>query len=247
MPISPVFKPTHFATFEVNFSQIMPNGFLKITELCNYLQLAAAEHSELGGISFLDMQVHNQAWVLSKMRLEIKKLPRWKDKVVVKTWIINLENSRSLRGMLVFVNDEIVAATETLWVVLNTIKRRPEALALPHNHFEKYPCNFANNARVLKIDLSQNKQHIHNKKVVFSDLDLVNHVNHIKYLEWCLDALPSKKLLDNTIKVIEMNFMAELVLADEVKIETEINEQNQKFLVTKNENNCFAMSIDFFD
>ena len=44
-----------------------------------------------------------------------------------------------------------------------------------------------------------------------------------------------------------MNFMAELVLADEVKIETEINEKNQKFLVTKNNNNCFSMSIDFFD
>lgn len=247
MPISPVFKSVHFKDFTVNFSQVMPNGFLKITELCNYLQLAAAEHSELGGISFLDMQMHNQAWVLSKMRLEIKKLPRWKDTVVVKTWIINLENSRSLRGMMVFVNNEIVATTETLWVVLNTIKRRPEALALPHNHFEKYPLNFANSARVLKIDLSQNKKYSHNKKVVFSDLDLVNHVNHIKYFEWCSDALPTEKLLHNNIKVIDMNFMAELVLADEVKIETEINEKNQKFLVTKNNNNCFSMSIDFFD
>ena len=247
MPISSDFKSVHFKDFRVNFSQVMPNGFLKITELCNYLQLAAAEHSELGGISFLDMQMHNQAWVLSKMRLEIKKLPRWKDCVVVKTWIINLENSRSLRGMLVFVNDEIVATTETLWVVLNTIKRRPEALALPHNHFEKYALNFANSARVLKVDLSQNKKHIQNKKVVFSDLDLVNHVNHIKYLEWCADDLPPEKLLDNKIKVIDMNFMTELVLADEVKIETEINDKNQKFLVTKNDQNCFSMSIDFFD
>jgi hypothetical protein len=32
-------------------------------------------HSDMGGISFSDMQEFNQAWVLSKMRVEITELP----------------------------------------------------------------------------------------------------------------------------------------------------------------------------
>jgi hypothetical protein len=55
----------------------MPNGYLKYTDLCNMLQLTAS-HSDMGGISFSDMQEFNQAWVLSKMRVEITELPKWR-------------------------------------------------------------------------------------------------------------------------------------------------------------------------
>jgi acyl-ACP thioesterase len=48
------------------------------------LQLTAAAHSEVGGISFTDMQEFDQAWVLSRMRVEISKLPKWGDTVTVK-------------------------------------------------------------------------------------------------------------------------------------------------------------------
>jgi hypothetical protein len=58
--------------------QCMPNGYLKYTDLCNMLQLTAASHSDMGGISFSDMQEFNQAWVLSKMRVEITELPKWR-------------------------------------------------------------------------------------------------------------------------------------------------------------------------
>jgi hypothetical protein len=40
------------------------------------LQLTAALYAELGGISFSDMQLFHQAWVLSRMRVEINRLPK---------------------------------------------------------------------------------------------------------------------------------------------------------------------------
>jgi acyl-ACP thioesterase len=43
-----------------------------------------------------DMQEFNQAWVLSKMRVEITELPKWRDIVTVKTWVNTLEKSRSV-------------------------------------------------------------------------------------------------------------------------------------------------------
>jgi acyl-ACP thioesterase len=243
MPISPIFDSTHHKDFEVNHSQIQPNGFLKITELFNMFQLTAAEHAEFGGISFVDLQTHNQAWVLSKMRVEIKNLPKMRDKISVKTWIVNLENSRSLRGMFVFCNKEIIASTETLWVILNTQKRRPETLALAHDHFEKYPENFANSKRVESIVFENEMNCILNKKVVFSDLDLVNHVNHIKYLEWCLDILHTDILLKNKIKSLDLNYLSELVLNDEFDIKSNVNGELHQFLISKNSTNCFGLQI----
>jgi len=90
MPISPNFTSIYSHDWEINFLQCTPNGLLKHTELCNLLQLTAGYHAELGGMSFTDMQEHDQAWVLSRMRVEITELPKWRDVVTVKTWIYDL-------------------------------------------------------------------------------------------------------------------------------------------------------------
>ena len=102
MPISSNFTSILEQEYEINFLQCYPNGLLKYTDLCNILQITAGFHADLGGISFSDMQEHHQAWVMSKMRLEIISLPKWKEKITVKTWIKSLENSRSTRCLEVY-------------------------------------------------------------------------------------------------------------------------------------------------
>jgi acyl-ACP thioesterase len=72
----------------------MPNGYLKYTDLCNMLQLTAASHL-IWVVLASDMQEFNQAWVLSKMRVEITELPKWRDIVTVKTWVNPRKVSRS--------------------------------------------------------------------------------------------------------------------------------------------------------
>ena len=76
MPISPNFTSILEQQQEITFLHCYPNGYLKYTDLCNLLQLTAGRHADLGGISFTDMQAFHQAWVMSRMRLEIKKLQR---------------------------------------------------------------------------------------------------------------------------------------------------------------------------
>ena len=97
MPIAPNFTSLFEEKHKITFLNCTPNGYLKLTDLCNFFQLTASTHAELGGISYADMQKHHQAWVLSRMRVEITELPKWQDEVVVKTWIKSLENSRSIR------------------------------------------------------------------------------------------------------------------------------------------------------
>ncbi|WP_078213332.1 acyl-[acyl-carrier-protein] thioesterase [Flavobacterium sp. LM5] len=196
MPISPNFSSILSKDWEINFTQCAPNGFLKYTELCNLLQLTAAAHSELGGISFADMQEFHQAWVLSRMRVEIESLPKWGDTVTVSTWINSLENSRSVRALEVHVNGKKIVGSETFWAVFNTQKRRPEALALPYEHFELYPDKKATKDSFSKIDIHHEKEILFEKTVCLSDLDIVNHVNNVKYFEWCLDLVD--KALDMT-------------------------------------------------
>jgi medium-chain acyl-[acyl-carrier-protein] hydrolase len=241
MPISPDFTSILTKNWKINFLQCYPNGNLKYTELCNILQLTAAKHSEVGGISFSDMQVFNQAWVLSKMRVEINRMPKWKETITVKTWIKSLENSRSIRCLEVYLGDEKLVGCETFWAVFNTQLRRPEALALPHEHFEKYENDNATKDSFSKINIQKDFETIAKRKVVLSDLDIVNHVNNVKYLEWCLDFVDFDVIINSKIKAFEMIFMKELSLYDGIAI----SKNETTFTINKEEKPCFALQLDF--
>jgi medium-chain acyl-[acyl-carrier-protein] hydrolase len=245
MPIALNFTSVYTKDWEINFTQCTPNGVLKYTDLCNMLQLTAATHSELGGISFVDMQQFNQAWVLSRMRVEIIEMPKWKDTITINTWINNLENSRSIRAFEVLVNNKKMIGSETFWAVFNTKTRKPEALALPHEHFEKYPENKATQQSFSKINIQNKKEIVFEKTVVLSDLDIVNHVNNVKYLEWCLDCIDEKKILNQSVTSFEMNFLKELFLKDKVEIHECISETNTVFSIIKDEKTCFALQLNW--
>jgi acyl-ACP thioesterase len=243
MPISANFTSILSKDWEINFTQCHSNGYLKYTDLCNILQLTAATHSELGGISFSDMQEFDQAWVLSRMRVEITALPKWKDVVTVKTWINTLENSRSVRALEIYVNGKKIVGCETFWAVFNTKIRRPEALALPFEHFELFPEQKATQESFSKINLNHEKASLIEKKVVLSDLDIVNHVNNVKYLEWCLDFATVELILEQKIKSLEMNFIKELSLKDQVIIHENLTSKEMIFSITKDDKTCFALQL----
>lgn len=243
MPIASNFTSVFSKDWEINFTQCIPNGYMKYTDLCNILQLTAGDHAEMGGISFTDMQEFHQAWVLSRMRLEIESLPTWKDIVTVKTWIISLENSRSVRALEMYVDGKKIVGCETFWAVFNTKMRRPEALALPHEHFEKFPERFSTIERVKKVDFPNEAQSVDSRKVVLSDLDIVNHVNNVKYLEWCLDLVDYKSILKQKISSIDMNFMKELMLGDEVSIKSLESDNKLAYSILKDEKACFALEL----
>ena len=244
MPISPNFTSILSKDWEVNFSQCMPNGYLKYTELCNILQLTAAAHSDVGGISFSDMQEFNQAWVLSRMRVEVSALPKWRDIITVTTWINTLENSRSIRALEVHVNGKKIIGAETFWAVFNTKTRRPENLALPHGHFEKYPQDKATEVSFSKIDTSIAKTFVAEKKILLSDLDIVNHANSVKYLEWCLDYFEPELLLNQSIESFEMNYLKEVSLNETVSIEKSDLQNPTTFTVNANDKICFALQLN---
>lgn len=241
MPIASNFTSILNKDWEINFLQCYPNGYLKYTELCNLFQLTAATHSELGGISFSDMQAHDQAWVLSKMRIEINRLPKWKDKVTVKTWINSLENSRSTRCLELYIGDEKIVGCETYWAVFNTNTRRPENLALPHEHFEIYPDIKAVETGFSKINIAQEFELIQHRVVQLSDLDIVNHANSVKYLEWCLDCFEPELLLKKKIKSLDMNYLKEVSYLDAI----EINRYHKTFSISKGGKTCFALDLEY--
>jgi medium-chain acyl-[acyl-carrier-protein] hydrolase len=245
MPISSQFTSVYSHNWEINFLQCTPNGLLKHTEICNLLQLTAGYHAELGGLSFTDMQGHDQAWVLSRMRVEIDELPKWRDIVTVKTWIHDLQGSRSVRALEMYIGNRKIIGAMTFWAVFNTKLRKAEPLALPHDHFEKYPDRVATTESFIKINMNRDTALHSERKVVLSDLDIVFHANNVKYLEWCLDAIDHRPILKPQLQSFDMNFLRELKLGDSVQLFTGHEEGQTYFTAVKEDKPCFALQLNW--
>jgi len=245
MPISKNFTSVYSHQWEINFTQCAPNGYLKYVDLCNLLQLTAAEHSIIGGLSFNDMQVFDQAWVLSRIRIEISAMPKWQDTVIVKTWIESLQGSGSVRNIEMYLNEQKIVGASTYWAVLNTKLRKSEALALPHEHFEKFPLHQSTVKGLSRINVLKETDKIGTHTVVLSDLDIVNHANNVKYLEWCLDCAAVKSVLANDVKSLEMNFLRELNHGDEVEVHFAKEDVNDYYSIVKEGKVCFALQLSY--
>lgn len=245
MPISPNFTSVYTHQWDINFTQCAPNAYLSYVNLCNLLQLTAAEHSILGGLSFNDMQQFDQAWVLSRIRVEIAELPKWQDQVQIKTWIESLPGANSVRNMEMYLDGRKIVGASTFWAVLNTKLRKAEALALPHDHFEKFPEWHATDNPISRINVLKETELKAERRVALSDLDIVNHANNVKYLEWCLDTMPTEPILNRKLQSLEMNFLRELNWGDDIQVNAVAAEVPEFFTVTKNGKVCFAVQLDW--
>ncbi len=218
MPISANFNSIYERTLEIDFFECSPSGHLKWVDLCKLIQKVSADHSVLGGISFWDLEKYNQAWVLSKFRVEKKaELPKWQDEISIITWIERLDGIRSIRNFEVYLQNQLIAVATSLWVVINTERRRPEPIGVPHEHFVKYndkKVTEANFSRLHKGDYTKIDEIV----VKLSDLDMVNHVTNTKYLEWCINAAFDDQQKVDKISTIDMHFLKETHLQSNCEI-----------------------------
>ena len=244
MSIADDFESTHTKTWEIYFSQCDPTAKLKLTELSNLFQLTASEHAVSAGLGFFDLQEYNQSWVLNRIRIEIDELPTWNDFVDVKTWVEVLKGAKSIRDFIIEKDGKKLVGASSMWAVFNTVKRRPDILQIDTSHIERFPDLKPTEVEnsLLKTDFGASK--IIPYKVKFSDVDMVNHVNNTKYLEWCLDAINPEIMLEHRIKALDMNFLKEISHRDEVEIHQLVEENQILFKITHNDQVNFVCRLE---
>ena len=93
---------------------------------------------------------------------------------------------------------------------------------------------------IQKITIPEVFTYKNERKIILSDIDIVNHANNVKYLEWCLDVANVEMVLNNSIKALNLNYLQELNYNDTI----EIHQNKNSFLITKEGKSCFALEIE---
>jgi len=157
------------------------------------------------------------AWVLSRMRLNIQRLPTWGEHIKLRTW-------PSGRDRLFYYRDfeftdesgEIILLASTAWFVIDYEKREriipdwwtnsdlpigPKVFETKLNRLKGCGCESG-------IPMSVN----------YGDLDQNGHVSNIRYVEWIMNNLPLEFQQSHVIQSLEVNYLSEAVYGHEVSI-----------------------------
>lgn len=244
MPISPNFTSIFTQSFDVDYFDCDINAQLKTVDLCKMIQMASSTHAILGGISFWDLQEANQSWVVYKFRVEISRMPKWQERIDISTWIETLDGIRSVRNFEVHCNGELVASASSMWVIMNTVKRRPEVMAIPHDHFTLHKDKKSIKGEFVTFDKNIETKHLVSDTVRYSDLDMVNHVTNIKYLEWVIDALKVSDTSSKDITLVDMHFQKELRFNQAYNILQSTVNQDHFLIKTEDGNMSFQCVVE---
>lgn len=227
--------------------QIGPNYTLKPTVISELFQEAAGNHSNAKKFGLREMMKVGKAWVLGSYKYEVFKWPKWTHKLQIETWVYDLQKFSSQRNFKILDQEgNLLIQGSSNWFGLDIKKRRPTTIE------EFTDCVYLREdlltvgtpkrlKGVEKVDFSTQRI------AAYSDLDPVNHVNNIKYFEWMLDSLPTSFTQQKTLTQVEINYVSEVVLGEEVKILNEMEEGETSKVITaimkENKPACIIHSV----
>lgn len=204
-------------SFDVDMSSTLkPASFL------NYAQEAANIHADYLGVGYDSMHVTRKAWVLSKIHVVFHKLPKWREHVNMQSWHKGANGYQYFRDFVMFDaegKEKLVSAT-TSWLVIDIDTRR----------LSKYSELAEDEGRCIKEDvIAEAPQkvimprdveavNVMSHQVNYSDLDMVGHVNNVKYTEWAMNVIELEVTKNRHLKDLIVNFNSEVKEGDVVEL-----------------------------
>jgi len=197
-----------------------PKGQARLTSMANFFQEVAYRHATELGWGYDDMKSRKTTWVLSRMRIHMIRYPEWNETIRLETWPSGAEGLFALRDFRVLdSNDELIGMASTAWLILDIDTHR---LIRPKEMLDQFRTIIRDvqmfEKPLQKITSPGETKLLAHHTVSYSDLDIVDHVNNVKYMEWCIDAVTSADNADREIREIEINFNHEALMGDRIAI-----------------------------
>lgn len=199
-----------------------------------FLLNAAWNHANEGVYGFKKLSAHNLLWVLVKMYILIKRLPTWGEQIAIETWGKKKVRLYALRDFTVVseTGERLISATSS-WIILNRTNGRPQRFDQTSESLPWLKDKEAVETNLERVAQLTDGKEIARFKVRFSDIDVNRHVNSAAYLKWIIDSHSSDHLETNDIKSIEMSFLSEAMVNDEVTVYSEATDGFELFSVIR--------------
>jgi medium-chain acyl-[acyl-carrier-protein] hydrolase len=218
--------------FTISSYDLNPRGQARLTTMANFFQeMAYFQATELG-YGYEDMKERDTLWVLSRMKIRIDRYPEWKNRIKIETWPSGTDKLFALRNFRVRdeTGEEIGKAT-TYWLIIDIASRRPIRPNADMKFVWVIHDEQVFDTPLVKIEFPGEPELLDPRRVLYSDLDIIGHVNNVKYMEWCIDLAMQEQGPNKEIGEVEINFMQEALLGDEIQISGKMDQTGNSFFL----------------
>lgn len=193
------------------------NKKLKLNSLFNYMQEAAYNHACSLGAGYEDLINQGFFWVLSRVKIKILKYPEWEEKISLETWPKGINRLFAHRDFIFMdESNEKIALATSAWLVLDSDNMKPQKVqtlpfSLPDNDGK-----YALLDELGKLESQDIFDFENERTAVYSDIDVNQHVNNAKYVEWILDCFSEESYLNKRLKSLQLNFISQTRLGERI-------------------------------
>ncbi|XP_022729932.1 palmitoyl-acyl carrier protein thioesterase, chloroplastic-like [Durio zibethinus] len=213
--------------FRQNFSirsyEIGADRTASIDTLMNHLQETALNHCRSAGLlgdgfgSTPEMCKKNLIWVVTRMQVVVDRYPTWGDVVQVDTWVSASGKNGMRRDWLVSDSKtgEILTRASSVWVMMNKLTRRlskiPEEVRgeIEPHFMNSDPVVTEDSRKLVKLDDSTSEYVRKGLAPRWSDLDVNQHVNNVKYIGWIFESAPLPVLETHELSAMTLEYRRE--------------------------------------
>jgi len=202
--------------FLVHYYEADQQGDARPVALLNYLQSAAGDHARSLGVSVADLLKSGHTWVLSRVHLQLDRVPRVRETVSICTWPVSRETVFTVRDFeLRDASGAQIGRATTSWAVLNVASRRPARLSdvLPDYPLHPHRALEDSFASLPVLEVSRDELRL---PVLRGDVDMNRHVNNTVYAGWALETVPQEVAETCRLSSIEIGFRAEALYGDTI-------------------------------
>ncbi len=206
--------------FRIHSYEVDVTNTATLQAICQYLQEVASNHAEKLGFGMTWLLENQRTWMLSRLLVRMENFPRAGEDIIVKTWPSGTDRLLFLRDFSIErESGEILGKAVSSWVYMNLETHRPV-----HPSSREFDYDFTQTgARALdenpgKISPLAGGEERASFKVRYNDLDMNNHVNNIKYIEWLMESVEPEYRRAHLPVEISVNFLAEALYGQDVTV-----------------------------
>ncbi len=207
------------------------NGQTKFYTLASMLLESAAIHSDLHGFGYHDMKREKVYWVLSRFHVIMHAYPQMNEPVIIETWHKGPSRLFFLRDYRMLSEDNRLFATATTaWLILDGNTGKPKKMN-GTGYLKGFDVGSLHAIESVPDKLPGIAEPDRQVSLIarYSDLDINNHVNAIKYIEWIQDFYDEKTYASGNVQEFQINYRAETRFGDNLEIRMQKPSQEDPF------------------
>lgn len=211
------------------------SGHLSLSALGNQLLNCAEQHASQRGFGMTNLAGTGTTWMLARLAIEMKTMPNIGTTYQIETWIENVHSFFTNRNFTIIdTNHQPIGYARSFWIMVNTTFHNATDLTaykqLLNYQLPNKPCPIEKpthrNTDGEPLPTTTTQMH-------YSDIDMNQHVNSIKYIEHILNLFPINWHQTHYITRFEITYINQSHADDTLK-----------FVPSKTIDNTYNIKVD---